>query len=103
VISYVLDGAEEAGFAREAADEMAANMAFFFYVAGTETTAALIGNALLALAEHPDQREVLLRDPTLMPQAVEELLRYESPPPARHARRHRETEVRGPPSRLVPA
>ena len=95
VISYVLNGAEEEGFAREAADEMAANMAFFFYVAGTETTAALIGNALLALAEHPDQREVLLRDPDLMPQAVEELLRYESP--LQHDMRvaTRETEVRG--------
>lgn len=79
VISHVLSSAQGEGFAREEADEVAANMALFFYVAGTETTAALLGNAPLSLDQHPDRREVLLRDPDLMPQAVEEFLRYESP------------------------
>ncbi len=47
--------------------------------AGHETTTNLIGNALVALAQHPDQRERLLADPRLIKPAVEELLRYESP------------------------
>lgn len=95
VISWVLDAGKREGFSERGAEEMAANMAFFFYVAGTETTAALIGNALLALAEHPDQRQLLLQSPDIMPQAVEEFLRYESP--LQHDMRTsvREAEVRG--------
>jgi cytochrome P450 len=49
--------------------------------AGNETTARLIGWAGKLLAEHPDQRRELARDPRLIPNAIEELLRYESPSP----------------------
>jgi cytochrome P450 len=49
------------------------------YIAGTETVADFIGNALVALAEHPGQRALLAAEPERMPAAVEELLRFESP------------------------
>jgi cytochrome P450 len=49
------------------------------FVAGTETVADFIGNALVTLHEHPDQRALLAADLTLVPRAVEELLRFESP------------------------
>jgi len=49
--------------------------------AGNETTTRLIGWAGKVLAEHPDQRAELARDPALVPNAIEELLRYESPSP----------------------
>jgi cytochrome P450 len=54
--------------------------------AGNETTTRLIGWAGKVLAEHPDQRRELARNPQLIPQAIEELLRYE--PPAPHAARY---------------
>jgi cytochrome P450 len=54
--------------------------------AGNETTTRLIGWAGKVLAEHPDQRRELVRNPGLIPQAIEELLRYE--PPAPHMARY---------------
>ncbi len=49
------------------------------FSAGFETTMNLIGNGLFLLLSHPDQLERLRRDPALLPTAIDEVLRYESP------------------------
>ncbi len=59
-------------------EEVVAN-AILTMVGGQETTTNLIGNGILTLLRHPDQLEKLRADMSLMPSAVEELLRFESP------------------------
>jgi cytochrome P450 len=49
--------------------------------AGNETTTRLIGWTGKVLAEHPEQRAAIVADRSLVPQAIEELLRYEAPSP----------------------
>jgi cytochrome P450 len=48
-------------------------------IAGNETTTNLIGNAMQSLLENPDQMELLRNEPSLIPSAIEELLRYNGP------------------------
>jgi cytochrome P450 len=59
--------------------------------AGNETTTRLIGWAGKVLADFPDERRKLVDDPSLIPNAIEELLRFE--PPAPHAARYVTEEV----------
>jgi cytochrome P450 len=59
-------------------DEVLA-FAILLLVAGNETTTNLIGNGVIALAEHPDAQAQLRAQPGLLPGAVEEMLRYDSP------------------------
>lgn len=59
-------------------DEIAANATFLF-LAGHETTTNLIGNGLLALMRNPQQLATLYAKPGLVENAVEELLRFDSP------------------------
>jgi cytochrome P450 len=68
--------AEEAGD-KLTAEELEANIGLLFG-AGHETTTNLIGNGLLALHRQPEQWERLKADPSLIPNAVEEVLRYDS-------------------------
>jgi pimeloyl-[acyl-carrier protein] synthase len=63
---------------RLAEEEVIANV-IVTMVGGQETTTNLIGNGVLSLLRHPDQLRQLREDSSLIPSAVEELLRYESP------------------------
>jgi cytochrome P450 len=60
-------------------------------VGGQETTTNLIGNGLLTLLRHPTEMQRLRDDPDLIPSAVEELLRYESP--SQHTARMARTDL----------
>jgi len=63
--------------------------------AGTETVARLVGWAAVVLDEHPDQRAELAADPSLIPNALEELLRYEAPSPVQGRWTSRPVELHG--------
>jgi cytochrome P450 len=69
--------------ARDADDALSEEEVFgtvvLLIVAGHETTVGLIGNAVTSLLERPDQLTLLREDASLIPAAVEELLRYEGP------------------------
>jgi cytochrome P450 family 130 len=70
---------------------------FLLLIAGNDTTTTLIGNGAELLARHPDQRADLMADPALIPDAVEEMLRIESPTQALPRTATRPTEVHGTP------
>lgn len=76
LISALLQ-AEEAG--DQLSTEEMFSMVVLLIIAGHETTVTLIGNAVVALLEHPEVMERLAAHPEDMPQAVEEFLRYDSP------------------------
>ena len=65
-------------------------MAMFLMFAGHETTSGSLGLAMHHLARHPNQRRLVAADPSLWPNAIEELLRLDPPlhvdPPRRQAR-----------------
>jgi cytochrome P450 len=69
--------------ARDEADALSESELFstvvLLIVAGHETTVGLIGNAVVGLLAHPDQLAQVRADPSLLPGAIEEVLRYEGP------------------------
>jgi cytochrome P450 len=81
----------------ELTDQELTALAGLVLAAGFETTVNLIGNGAVLLFEHPDQRAILRQDPSLWRNAVEEVLRFDSPVQntARHA--VRDTTVAGTP------
>jgi cytochrome P450 len=67
---------------QEEAELSTADALFFLLIlmgAGNETTTNLIGNMVVSLYENPDQLDLLLADPSLLPNAIEETLRYRGP------------------------
>ncbi len=88
------------GVARRLEPQQSTEFGLLIISAGTETVARLLGWAGLLLAEHPDQRVDLAHDPSLIPNAVEELLRYESPSPVQGRWLNEAVELHG---RMIPA
>jgi cytochrome P450 len=89
--------AEERG-SKLTTEELTANIIQLFS-AGHETSVNLIGNGLLALHRHPDQLRLLRNDPSLIENAVEELLRYDSPVQAAGRDANEDVEIAGFPVR----
>ena len=71
------------------------NMLRLLLIAGNETTTNLIGNGVLALLRYPDQLQRLREDPSLIPSAVDELLRFDSPVQTDFRRVLEDCEVNG--------
>jgi len=85
-------GAESfAGFAK---DDLV-SFAQFVLLAGNETTRNAISRGMLALAQHPEQRERLRARPELLPRAVDEILRWTTPVRVLRRTLLRDTELRG--------
>jgi cytochrome P450 len=57
------------------------DICYLFLLAGLDTVTASLGCAVTYLAQHPEHRDALVRDPSLVPAAIEELLRWETPVP----------------------
>jgi len=64
-------------------------------IAGNETTTNLIGNAIVALLRNPDQLELVAAEPELIPNLVEETLRYDTPVQFIARRATRDVEIAG--------
>ncbi|MEU9233147.1 cytochrome P450 family protein [Streptomyces subrutilus] len=83
-LSGLIDSSPHHWFVRDCAaggldrDETV-SLAALLLVAGHETTTHFIGNAVLALLRHPEALDRLRRDPALIPAALDELLRFDSP------------------------
>jgi cytochrome P450 len=75
-------------------------MMILLLVAGNETTTNLIGNATLELLAHPDALAALRADPSLVPGAIEEVLRFSSPVQMDPRIATRDVDIQG---RTVPA
>jgi cytochrome P450 len=86
---------DETGTQRRLARNEVLAMVNMLATAGNETTNRLIGWTGKVLAEHPDQRRAIAASPALVPQAIEEILRFEAPGP--HAARYvtRDVDIQG--------
>jgi cytochrome P450 len=84
---------EDDGEKRRLTFEEATMFSLLLASAGTETVARLIGWAGLVLAQNPDQRAELAANAALIPNAVEELLRFEAPSPVQGRWTTREVEL----------
>jgi cytochrome P450 len=78
LLSALVAVADDATGEQLSEEELVAQVVLL-YIAGHETTVNLIGNGTLALLRHPDQLARLRDDPSLDANAIEELLRYDSP------------------------
>ena len=90
-----LEIVDDDGELRRLTTDQAVNFGVLIGSAGTETVARLLGWAALTLDNNPDQRAELVATPELIPNAVEELLRYEAPSPVQSRWCTADVEVHG--------
>ena len=86
---------DEHGVERHLDEEEIVNYTALLAGAGNETTTRLIGWTGYLLAKYPDERELLLNDHSLIPGAIEEILRYEAPSPVQARFVTRDVELYG--------
>jgi cytochrome P450 len=86
---------DETGTTRRLTKEEIVTYVMLLAGAGNETTTRLIGWTGKLLAEHPDQRHELAADRSLVPQAIEEVLRMEAPSPVQARTVNRDVEYYG--------
>jgi cytochrome P450 len=75
LVSFLVD-ANEAG---QLTDDEVLGSSMLLFIAGITTTSGLISNSLLHLATFPDQRALIRDDPSVIPAAIEELVRFDAP------------------------
>ena len=92
LISLLIHAQEEEGVLDT---EQVVGFASLLLAAGSETTTNLIGNALLALRDNPEQAERIREEPERIPQLLEETLRYDSPIQLLMRLTTRDTQIRG--------
>lgn len=76
-------------------DDEVVGLMFFLFTAGADTVKGLLTNALYLLERHPEQRARLVEDPSGIPNAIEEILRFEAPLPLMKRTTTREVELHG--------
>ncbi|WP_068183025.1 cytochrome P450 [Mycobacterium sp. UM_CSW] len=86
---------DSGGHERQLQDSTIQTYVGLLAAAGNETTVRLFSWAGKVLAEHPDQRRELANDPSLIPAAIEELLRFEAPSPVQARYVARDVEHHG--------
>jgi len=91
---------DDDGTVRHLTAAEAADFANLLISAGTETVARMLGWAAVVLAANPGARAEMAADPTTIPNAIEELLRYEAPSPVQGRWTTRDVELHG---EVVPA
>jgi cytochrome P450 len=77
LLSELIHASDESG--RRLSPSETLSMVFLLLIAGFETTVNLIANGVLALLRHPGQLALLRSDPSLLPGAIEEILRFDGP------------------------
>ncbi|HEY3723314.1 MAG TPA: cytochrome P450 [Acidimicrobiia bacterium] len=85
----------DGGHPRPLSQDEAIEFAILLFTAGTETVARLLGWTGFVLAAHPHQRAEMVADPSLIPGAIEELLRYEAPSPVQGRFTTRDVDLYG--------
>lgn len=76
-------------------DEELLGFCLLFIIAGHETTTKMVANATEILSRHPEQRDAIVREPSLIPGALEEVLRYHNSTQYMHRTLTRDLELHG--------